>query len=294
MEENKKENMLRIEDSGHWKYRQLVNHLMNGIALLCFIVVLVPLISVVVQVFANGLQAFSFEILFREGGSPLNKRTGIFHAILGTLQVTVIGSLLGIPLGIATGVYLEYFGKGRLNNLLRIGIDTMVSIPTIITGVVVWGLIVLAMNSFSVLAGGISLAFIMIPIIAKTTEEMIHLVPKSYDEAGYALGLSESRTAMSIVIPMASKGIASGVLIAVARIMGETAPLLFTAFFSQRAPRSITEPSATLPVLIFNYAIAPYDNWHNLAWVAAMILVALNFGVIFITRKMFGGTPGKW
>ena len=277
-----------------WKYRRFVNVLMNGLAFLCFLLVMVPLVSVVLQVFSNGFRVFSFEVLIREGGSPLNRRTGIMHALVGTIQVTILGTLIGVPLGISVGVYLEYFGKGRLNDLLRIGIDTMVSIPTIITGVVVWGLVVLSMRSFSVLAGGISLAFIMVPIIAKTTEEMIHLVPKSYDEAGYALGLSESRTALSIVLPMASKGIASGVLLAVARIMGETAPLLFTAFFSQRVPRNLTQPAATLPVLIFNYAIAPYENWHNLAWVAAMILVSMNFGVIFATRKMFGGSGGKW
>jgi len=262
--------------------------IMFGVTGFSLILILLPILGILFQVFYNGIIGFTFEVFTEAGGSPLNPHTGLQHAMMGTFYVSLIASFIGIPLGILVGIYLEYYGKGFFADILRVGIDSMVAIPTIITGIVVFTLVVLSMGSFSILAGGIALAFIMIPIIAKTTEEMLRLVPSIYDEAGYALGLSESKTATSIVIPLASKGIASGVLLAFARIVGETAPLLFTAFFSQSVPENILDVSATLTVLIYQYGISPFEAWNRLAWVAAFLLMLLNLSVIFITRIFFG------
>ncbi len=276
--------------SRHWKLRINIDRAMLFITAACFILVLIPLFSILFQVFYNGLRAFKLIVLLNEGGSPVSTMSGIRHAITGTIYATLIGSAIGIPAGIVVGTYLAEFGNNSFADALRVVINTMVSIPTIITGVVVWAFIVTRVGHFSVLAGGIALGLIMIPLVARTTEEMILLVSPIYVEAGYALGLTRMRNTISIVLANASKGIASGVLLAVARIMGETAPLLFTAFFSQASPSDILDPAATLPVLIYNYAISPFEYWQGLAWVAAMVLILLNLDILFITRLMFPET----
>ncbi len=286
-ERNQKINPEFFQSDRNLRFRLFKDKLMFYVTGLCLLLILVPIFGILFEVFINGIIGFTPDVFTKAGGSPLDPNTGLLHAMMGTFYVSVIASFFGIPLGIITGIYLEYYGKGFFSNILRVGIDSMVAIPTIITGIVVFALIVLSMGSFSVLAGGIALAFIMIPIIAKTTEEMIRLVPQLYDEAGYALGLSESQTAFSIVIPLASRGIASGVLLAFARIIGETAPLLFTAFFSQSVPNNILDVSATLTVLIYQYGISPFEAWNRLAWVAALLLMLMNLGVIFITRVIF-------
>ncbi len=276
--------------SRHWKMRMSIDRAMFFITAACFILVLIPLFSILFQVFYNGLRSFKLIVLLNEGGSPVSTISGIRHAITGTIYATLIGSAIGIPSGIIVGTYLAEFGTNTFADVLRVVINTMVSIPTIITGVVVWAFIVIRVGHFSVLAGGIALGFIMIPLVARTTEEMILLVSPIYIEAGYALGLTRMRNTVSIVLANASKGIASGVLLAVARIMGETAPLLFTAFFSQASPSDILDPAATLPVLIYNYAISPFEYWQGLAWVAAMVLILLNLDILLITRLMFPET----
>ena len=276
--------------SRHWKMRMSIDRAMFFITAACFILVLIPLFSILFQVFYNGLRSFKLIVLLNEGGSPVSTISGIRHAITGTIYATLIGSAIGIPSGIIVGTYLAEFGTNAFADVLRVVINTMVSIPTIITGVVVWAFIVIRVGHFSVLAGGIALGFIMIPLVARTTEEMILLVSPIYIEAGYALGLTRMRNTVSIVLANASKGIASGVLLAVARIMGETAPLLFTAFFSQASPSDILDPAATLPVLIYNYAISPFEYWQGLAWVAAMVLILLNLDILLITRLMFPET----
>lgn len=285
---NKDISFLQKETKFHWYYRLVMDKVIFLVTAFCLILILIPLFSIFIQVYTKGIQSFSINILTHAGAGPLSSTSGISHAIKGTILTTLLASIIGIPLGLIIGIFLEYFGKGWWSNILRVGIDTMVSIPTIITGVVVWYLLVKSMGTFSILAGGIALAFIMIPIIAKTTEEMIRLVPSTYDEVGYSLGLTEARTAMSIVVPLAGKGIVSGILLAYARIVGETAPLLFTAFFSQSTAQTILQPSATLTVLIYNYAISPFKYWENVAWVAAMLLITFNLLIVFITRKFLG------
>lgn len=290
MTETKARPSIYFEESDFsWKYRQFMNKAMFVVSMLCLILLFIPLVSLLLEIFIKGIKGFSIVALTETGGSPLSHSTGIAHAITGTIMVTIIACFIGIPLGIIVGVFLAYYGEGPISDVLRVGIDTMVSIPTIITGVVVWALIVTTMGHFSVLSGGIALAFIMVPILAKTTEEMIRLVPFTYDEVGYSLGFTKSRNAVSIVIPLASRGIASGVLLAISRIMGETAPLLFTAFFSQAKPTTFLDPSATLPVLIYNYAISPFEYWQQLAWFAALLLILFNLTIVLFTRIFIGG-----
>ena len=278
------------ESSTSWKLRMFMNKFMVVVCGLALLLILLPLGSIFVEIIVNGVKNISVTALTGTGKGPLSTQNGIYHAIYGTLIVSLLATIMGVPLGIITGLYLEYYGKGIFADALRIGIDTMVAIPTIITGVVVWALIVVGGIGFSILSGSVALAFIMIPIIAKTTEEMIRLVPDTYIEVGYSLGLTKSKTATNIVLPLAARGIASGVILAFARIIGETAPLLFTAFFSQSQAHSFLDPSATLPVLIYKYAISPWQIWQNMAWVAAFVLLMFNMTVVLLTRKYLAKT----
>ena len=209
---------------------------------------------------------------------------GIGNAIIGSLV------LLGSPLPSdcrsesAVGVYLSEIGRGRFGDVVRFIVDTLTGIPSIVTGVFVYAILVLPMKHFSALAGGVALALIMIPIVARTTEEMLKLVPHSLREGALALGAPQWRVTLGVVIPAAAPGIATGAMLAIARVSGETAPLLFTAFGSRFFPSSLNEPIASLTVQIYNYAISPYDEWHAQAWAATLVLMTLVLGINIIVR----------
>ena len=273
-------------DNSNRTRRQVKNKVMILIAFTSFLLIITPLISILLQVFANGFKALTINAIRNEGGSPLTTTSGIKHALIGTIKVTILAVILGIPLGIITGMYLALYQENPFKNALRLAINAMVSIPTIITGVVVWALIVKTMGHFSILAGGIALAFIILPILAKSTEEMIRLVSPTYAEVGYSLGYTKTRTITTITLPIASRGIISSILLVTARITGETAPLLFTAFYSQTTPRTLQDPGATLPVLIYVYSISPFKHWQDLAWVAAMLLILINLTMLIVTRAL--------
>ena len=213
---------------------------------------------------------------------------GMANAIMGTLELLGLASLLGIPVGVLGGVYLAEYGSSRSNWWLRFIADILNGVPSITWGVVVYGLVVLTFKSFSAYAGGLALGFMMIPLIMRTTEEVLLLVPNGYREASLALGISRWRTIIHIVMKTASKGIVTGVLLALARIAGETAPLLFTAFGNRFWNRNLAEPIAALPLQIFAYAISPYEDWHRQAWAGALVLVVgiflINVTVRFLTR----------
>ena len=222
---------------------------------------------------------------------PVGEGGGIGNAIVGSAVLLALACVAGIPLGIATGVYLSEVGRGWFSSVVRFFVDTLTGIPSIVTGVFVYAVIVLRAKHFSAYAGGIALAMIMIPIVARTTEEMIRLVPHSLREGALALGAPQWRVTLGIVIPAAASGIATGAMLAIARISGETAPLLFTAFGSRFFPSGLDEPIASLTVQIYNYAISPYDEWHAQAWAATLVLMTLilviNITVRFFTRKKF-------
>lgn len=238
----------------------------------------------------QGIGSVSLRFLL-DSPRPVGEGGGIGNAILGTVVLLVLSSAAGMPLGIAVGVYLSEFGGGRFASLVRFVVDTLTGIPSIVTGVFVYAVVVLPLKHFSAFAGGIALGLIMIPIVARTTEEMIRLVPQNLREGALALGAPQWRVTLGVVIPAAASGIATGAMLAVARVSGETAPLLFTAFGSRFFSHYLDQPIASLTVQIYNYAISPYDEWHRRAWAATLVLMTLilgiNITVRFFTRKKF-------
>lgn len=208
------------------------------------------------------------------------------NAIVGSFQLLGLASLIGVPIGVLGGVYLAEYGSTRGNWMLRFVADVLNGVPSITWGVVVYGLAVLPFKGFSAFAGGLALGLMMIPLVMRTTEEVILLVPNGYREAALALGISRWRTIVSIVMKTASKGIVTAVLLALARVAGETAPLLFTAFGNRFWNHDLTQPIAALPLQIFTYAISPYEDWHRQAWAGALVLLVTVFLINFIVRLL--------
>jgi phosphate transport system permease protein len=209
---------------------------------------------------------------------------GMANAIIGSLVLVALASCLGLPLGILGGVYLTESRDRRLSWLIRFTADVLNGVPSIVIGIFAYTVVVLPMRRFSALAGGVALAVIMLPIVVRTTEEMMRLVPGSLREAALALGLPEWKVILRVVLPTARAGIITGVMVAIARIAGETAPLLFTAFGNRFWHQGLDEPIAALPLQIFAYAIAPYDDWHRQAWAGALVLILLVFLVSLAAR----------
>jgi phosphate transport system permease protein len=268
--------------------RYATNALMTALTAACAFVAVAVLISILGYIAYRGIGAISFQFLI-ETPKPVGEGGGIGNAILGTLILLGMACVVGMPFGIATGIYLAEYGAGRFASLVRFLTDTLTGIPSILVGVFVYTIIVLPMKQFSAMAGGVALAVIMIPIVARTTEEMIRLVPASLREGALALGAPQWRVTTGVVLPAAASGIATGAMLAVARVSGETAPLLFTAFGSRFFNVYQDQPMASLTVQIYNYAISPYDEWHAQAWAATLILMTLilviNITVRFFTRR---------
>ena len=208
------------------------------------------------------------------------------NAILGSFLLLLVASLMGLPLGIAAGIYLAEFGDNRWGQVVRFVADTLTGVPSIVVGVFIYTLVVLRQQHFSAFAGALSLAVIMFPIVARTTEEMLRLVPQNLREGALALGAPEWRVAWDIVLPAAAPGIATGAVLALARIAGETAPLLFTALGNRRFSFYLDQPVASLTVQIYNYAISPFAEWHKMAWAATLVLIALVLGLNLAVRLL--------
>lgn len=263
---------------------------MTGLTALCTLLAVGALLLILSYIAWRGIGSLNIQFLI-DRPRPVGEGGGIGNAILGSLLLLSISSAIGLPLGICVGVYLSEVGRGRLASGVRFIVDTLTGIPSIVTGVFVYAVLVVPMKHFSALAGGIALALIMVPIVARTTEEMLKLVPHSLREGALALGAPQWRVTLGVIIPAAAPGIATGAMLAIARVSGETAPLLFTAFGSRFFPTSLNEPIASLTVQIYNYAISPYDEWHAQAWAATLVLMTLVLGiniiVRFLTRKRF-------
>jgi phosphate transport system permease protein len=216
---------------------------------------------------------------------------GMVNAIVGTFILLGQAAVLGVPIGVLGGVFLSEYGSSRLNWWIRFAADVLNGVPSITWGMVVYALVVVPMKGFSALAGGIVLGLIMIPLVMRTTEEVLQLVPNGYREAALALGIAKWRAIVQIVVRTALKGIVTGILLALARVAGETAPLLFTAFGNHFWTHKLTDPIAAMPLQIFAYAISPYDDWHRQAWAGALALLLLvlfiNVGVRVLTRDRF-------
>ena len=270
--------------------RRTTSAIMTTFTALCTVAAVGILLIILGYIALRGLGSLNLHFLV-ESPRPVGEGGGIGNAILGTLVLLGLSSLIGLPFGIAVGIYLSEFGTGRFGSLVRFLVDTLTGIPSIVTGVFVYTIVVVPAKHFSALAGGIALALIMVPIVARTTEEMIKLVPHSLREGALALGAPQWRVTLGVVVPAAASGIATGAMLAIARISGETAPLLFTAFGSRFFSYYLDQPIASLTVQIYNYGLSPYDEWHAQAWAATLVLMTLilsiNIVVRFLTRKRF-------
>jgi phosphate transport system permease protein len=269
--------------------RKLIDSTMTALTALCTILAVGALVVILGYIFASGARALSWSFLVNTPKPIGEPNSGIANAIVGTVIMISLGSVIGMPIGILAGVYLAEFGSNRLGNLLRFLIDTLTGVPSIVVGVFVWTIMVNPMGHFSALAGSIALAIMMMPIVARTTEEMIRLVPQSLREAALALGAPRWRVTVGVVLRTAASGIATGVMLAIARIAGETAPLLFTALGLNYLSTDLNGPMASLTFQIYYYAASPYDEWHAMAWAATLVLVgmilALNIAVKIFTRN---------
>jgi len=271
------------------RWRKFKSALVSFGAFAAGVLVITPLGLVFLYLLAHGASAINWDFFTQLPGPVGAPGGGMVNAIMGSLELVGIASLIGIPIGVLGGVYLAEYGTARGNLMLRFVADVLNGVPSITWGVVVYGLVVLRFKGFSAYAGGLALGLIMIPLILRTTEEVILLVPNGYREASLALGIARWKTIVHVVMKTASKGIITGILLALARIGGETAPLLFTAFGNRFWNHDLSQPIAALPLQIFTYAISPYDDWHRQAWAGALVLVTgifcINVLVRFLTRE---------
>ena len=279
---------MRLERAHNHTWRKIKSALASGIAFVSAVLVIAPLGLVFFYPLAKGASSVNWDF-FTKLPAPVGEvGGGMANAIVGSLELLALASVIGIPVGVLGGVHLAEYGSARVSSILRFLADVLNGIPSITWGVVVYGLVVLRFKGFSVYAGALALGLIMIPLILRTTEEVVLLVPNGYREAALALGISRWKTIVHIVMKTASKGIITGILLALARIGGETAPLLFTAFGNRFWNHSLTQPIAALPLQIFTYAVSPYDDWHRQAWAGALVLVTgiflINITVRILTR----------
>jgi phosphate transport system permease protein len=270
---------------GSYKARALVNLIMTGLCAGAVVVALLPLFSVLWLVLSRGIQSLSLEF-FTSLPKPVGEvGGGVGNAIVGTLYMVGLASLIGLPLGVGAGIFLAERGDGKLGHAVRFTSEVLAGVPSIVVGVVAYGLIIVPMRHFSALAGAVALSILMIPTLARGTEEMIRLVPRSLREASLALGVPAWRTSLSVILRTALGGLINAALLAIARAAGETAPLLFTALNNQYWNLHPLQPTASLTVQIYNYAISPYDDWHAKAWGAALCLLIL-IGILSLTARL--------
>jgi phosphate transport system permease protein len=268
--------------------RRLVSNAMVGLMVLAVVVALLPLFFILFDLIVKGAGSLSLDFFTRMPAPAGEIGGGVAHAIVGTLIIVGTASLIGLPIGIAAGIYCAEYPGSRLTWVTRFVADVMNGTPSIVVGVFAWAWIVATQKHFSALAGSAALAMLMIPMVLRTTEEMIKLVPNSLREAALALGYPRWRTSLSIVVRTTLPGIVTGSLLAVARIAGETAPLLFTALGSQYMGFDINQPMAALPLTVFTYATGPYEEWHRYAWAAALVLILVVFVLSLGARLAIG------
>jgi phosphate transport system permease protein len=257
---------------------------MTAVATLTVMLVLVPLIAIFGYLVYRGIGSINWAFLTQTPKPVGEPGGGMANAIVGSAFILTIASVVGVPLGIGAGIYLAEFGRNRFGDSIRFTADVLNGVPSIVIGIVAYSIVVLQQRHFSALAGGVALAIMMIPTITRTTEEMLLLVPQALREAAYGLGIPRWRTALSITLRTAASGVLTGVMLAFARVAGETAPLLFTAFGNQFWNLRTDQPTAALPLQIFSYAISPYDEWHRQAWAGALVLIVLIVSAVAAVR----------
>jgi phosphate transport system permease protein len=267
--------------------RQFMDYFVTGLAAGMSVVVVGTLLAIFAYLALKGAGSLNWGFLTQTPKPVGEPGGGMANALLGSVMILGIASLFGVPVGIGAGVYLAEFGRNRLGQLVRFTADVLNGVPSIVIGLVAYGLVVVQQHHFSAFAGGVALAIMMVPTVARATEEMLLLVPHSVREAAFGLGIPQWRTTLSITLPTARAGIITGVMLAFARVAGETAPLLFTAFGNQFWSFSANQPIAALPLQIFTYAISPFDEWHRQAWAGALMLVILIVGTTALVRFVF-------
>ena len=271
---------------GYARWRKAKSTAVTAVLVACALVVIAPLFLVIYFLLRQGYSAIDLNFF-----TQLPKPTGVpgggmANAIVGTITLLAMAAVIGVPLGVMGGVYLAEYGSDRVNNWLRFAADVLNGVPSIVWGMVVYLMLVVPFKTFSAYAGGTALGLMMIPLVMRTTEEVLILVPQSYREAALALGVARWKVIMVIVVRTALKGIATGVIVAMARIAGETAPLLFTALGNNFWNHNLKEPISALPLQIFAYAISPYDDWHRQAWAGALVLMALILALNIAVRLL--------
>jgi phosphate transport system permease protein len=275
-------------------FRRAKNHAASFAAVASAVLVIAPLMAIFGYLVFKGIGSINLAFLTHTPKPVGEVGGGMANAIIGSLIILGIASLIGVPLGIGAGVYVSEYGKDRYATYVRFTADVLNGVPSIVIGIAAYALVVLPQSHFSALSGGVALGIMMIPTIARTTEEMLLMVPHAIREAAYGLGIPQWRAIVSIALRTARSGIITGVMLAFARVAGETAPLLFTAFGNQFWNLNPNQPTAALPLQVYVYAISPFDEWHRQAWAGALILIVLIVVAVSVvrvaTRKgRFGG-----
>ena len=264
--------------------RRLVNSLAIAGITLAALIVTVPLFLLLSTVVQRGMAGLNWSFLTQIPKPVGEQGGGMANAIAGSLMLLAIASMIGVPLGIGCGIYLAEYGRNRWGDLVRFTADILNGVPSIVVGLTVYSLVVISQKHFSLLAGSIALGLMMISTVARTTEEVLLLVPQSIREAALGLGIPHWRTTISVVLPGAASGILTGIMLAFARVAGETAPLMFTAFGNQYWNLDPSQPTAALPLQIFTYAVMPYEQAHQQAWTGALVLIALVMATVIALR----------
>jgi phosphate transport system permease protein len=273
------------------RWRWFANHMASWLAVGATVAVIAPLVAIFINLVYKGASSLNLNF-FTKIPAPVGELGGgMANAILGSGVLLVLASAIGVPIGIGAGIYLAEYGRGtKLSNLVRFTADVLNGVPSIVMGIAVYALIVAPEKGFSALAGGVVLGIMMIPTVARTTEEMLLMVPHSIREAALGLGVPNWRSMLSITLKTALPGVITGCMLAFARVAGETAPLLFTAFGNPFMSTDLTRPIEALPLQIYVYALSPYDEWHRLAWAGALVLIVLI--VVAVTLVRFVTTRG--
>jgi phosphate transport system permease protein len=275
--------------------RRMTDHVMTGLAVLTVFIVLAPLIAIFGYLVYRGIGSINWAFLTQTPKPVGESGGGMANAIAGSAMILGIASIIGVPFGIGAGIYLAEFGRNRMGSVIRFTADVLNGVPSIVIGIVGYAIVVLYQHHFSALAGGVALSIMMVPTICRTTEEMLLLVPQALREAAYGLGVPRWRTTLSIVLRTATSGVITGIMLAFARIAGETAPLLFTTLGNQFWNVRYDQPTAALPLQIYVYANSAYEDWHRQAWAGSFVLIVLIVSSVaavryVVRRGSFGGT----
>jgi len=264
--------------------RRVTDQVMTGVAILTVVLVLTPLVAIFGYLIYRGIGSINWAFLTQTPKPVGEPGGGMANAIVGSVFILGIASVIGVPLGVGAGIYLAEFGQNRLGKVIRFTADVLNGVPSIVIGIVAFSIVVIYQRHFSALAGGVALAIMMIPTISRTTEEMLLLVPQALREAAYGLGIPRWRTTLSITLRTATSGVITGIMLAFARVAGETAPLLFTAFGNTFWNLRYDQPTAALPLQIYVYANSPYDDWHRQAWAGSFVLILLIVSAVSAVR----------